>query len=102
MSDKILKAPFSPVTNPIAIPETGFLIGTPASIKDKVEPQTEAIELDPLHDNISETRRIVYGKTSLSGITGTKALSAKAPCPISLLEAPRRGFASPVEKGGKL
>ena len=30
------------------------------------------------------------------------ALCARFPCPISLLEVPLRGLASPVEKGGKL
>jgi hypothetical protein len=30
------------------------------------------------------------------------ARSASAPCPISRREVPRIGFASPVQKGGKL
>ncbi len=34
-------------TRPIAIPATGALIGTPASINDNVEPQTEAIDVEP-------------------------------------------------------
>lgn len=43
--------------NPIAIPETGFLIGTPASIKANVPAQTVAIEEEPLDSRISETTR---------------------------------------------
>ena len=42
---------------PIAIPATGALVGTPASIKAKEEPQTLAIELEPLDSVISETTR---------------------------------------------
>ena len=33
---------------PIAMPATGALIGTPASIKARVEPQVEAMEEEPL------------------------------------------------------
>ncbi len=87
---------------PIAIPETGRMIGTPASIKDKVEPHVEAMEEDPLEANTSETSKLVYGKTSLAGKTGTKAFSAKAPCPISRRPGPRIGRTSPTEYGGKL
>ncbi len=43
---------------PIAIPATGFLIGTPAAINDKVEPQVEAIELEPFDPITSDTTRI--------------------------------------------
>ena len=41
------------------MPATGALIGTPASISDRVEPQTEAIEEEPLDSKMSETTRIV-------------------------------------------
>ena len=37
------------------MPATGALIGTPASISDSVEPQTEPIEVEPLDDSTSET-----------------------------------------------
>ena len=51
---------FSSATkSPIAIPDTGFFIFTPASIKAKVEPQTEAIEVEPLEDKISVTTLMV-------------------------------------------
>ena len=70
---------------PIAIPATGLVMGTPAVIKDNVEPQVEAIDDEPFDDNTSLTTQIVYGKIDLSGITGFKAFSAKAPCPISRL-----------------
>ena len=46
------------------MPETGALIGTPASIIDIVEPQTEPIDDEPFDSSVSETRRIVYGKSS--------------------------------------
>ena len=41
------------------MPATGALMGTPASIIDRVEPQTEPIEVEPLDDSTSETVRIV-------------------------------------------
>ncbi len=43
----------------MAIPATGFLIGTPASIKAKVEAQVEAIEDEPLEPSVSLTTRTV-------------------------------------------
>ena len=42
---------------PIAMPATGALIGTPASISDSVDPQTEAIDVDPFDDSTSLTSR---------------------------------------------
>ena len=47
------------LTRPIAIPATGRLIGTPASISAKVLPQTLAWEVEPFEERTSETRRIV-------------------------------------------
>ena len=41
----------------MAIPETGFLICTPASIKANVPAQTVAIDEEPLDSKISETTR---------------------------------------------
>ena len=41
--------------NPIATPATGALRGTPASIIDRDDPQTVAIEEDPLDSVISDT-----------------------------------------------
>ena len=41
------------------MPATGCLIGTPASMRASVPPQTDAIELDPFDSRISETRRMV-------------------------------------------
>ena len=41
------------------MPATGALSGTPAAIIDSVEPQTEAIEVEPLEASTSETRRSV-------------------------------------------
>ena len=46
-------------TRPIAMPETGFLIGTPASINESVPAHTVAILLEPFDSNISDTTRTV-------------------------------------------
>ena len=45
------------------MPETGALIGTPASISASVEPQTEPIDDEPFDSSVSETIRIVYGNS---------------------------------------
>ena len=44
---------------PIAIPATGFLIGTPASMRAKDVPQTVAMDDEPFDSVISETTLIV-------------------------------------------
>lgn len=44
---------------PIAIPLTGFFIGTHHAMSARVEPHTEAIEVDPPAPNTSETILIV-------------------------------------------
>ena len=54
ISDKIENLSFS-LINPIAIPATGSAIGTAASINAKEDPQTVAIEEDPLDSVISDT-----------------------------------------------
>ena len=77
-------------------------MGTPASIKERVEEQTEAIDVDPFDDMTSETSLSVYGHSSSLGITGSNALSASAPCPISRRFGPLMNPGSPVENGGKL
>ena len=59
-------------TRPIAMPATGALIGTPASISDSVEPQTDAIDVEPFDASTSETTRSVYGHSSLLGTTGSE------------------------------
>src|ERR671914_2668192 len=87
---------------PIAMPATGRLIGTPASISDSEEPQTEAIDEEPLDSRMSETTRIVYGNSSCDGIIGTSARSASAPWPMSRRFGPRMKPASPTENGGEV
>ena len=82
MSVRVVYLP-SANTNPIAIPATGALIGTPASISDKLAEHTDAIEVEPFDDNTSLTKRIAYANSSWLGTTGNNARSAKAPCPIS-------------------
>ena len=84
------------------MPATGRFSGTPASISEIEEPQTEAIEDDPLDSRMSDTTRIVYGNSSCVGIIGTSARSASAPWPMSRRFGPRMKPASPTEKGGKL
>ena len=88
--------------SPDEIPATGFLIGTPASINASVLPQILACDVEPFDSRTSETHLIVYGNSSSDGITGSSALSAKAPCPISLRPGPFDGFASPTLYPGKL
>ena len=53
--------------SPMAIPATGVAIGTPASSKARMPPQTVAIEEDPFDSRMSETTRIVYGKDVFGG-----------------------------------
>ena len=86
----------------MAIPATGRLIGTPASISDSEEPHTEAIEDEPFDSRMSETTRIEYGKSSIDGTIGASARSASAPWPMSRRLTPPMRPASPTEKGGKL
>ena len=61
------------------MPATGALIGTPASIIERVEPHTDAMEVEPFEASTSETTRSVYGHSSLLGTTGRRARSASAP-----------------------
>ena len=67
-----------------------------------VEPQIEAIELEPLHVVISDTTRIIYGKSSALGSTGMRAFSASFPCHTSLRPTHRIIRTSPTLYGGKL
>ncbi len=101
MSVKVTNWPSTEI-NPIAMPATGSEIGTPASISDRLDAHTDAIDVDPLDDRTSETRRNAYGNSSLVGTTGNTAFSASAPWPISRRFGPRMNPASPVENGGKL
>src|SRR5919199_1047972 len=84
------------------MPATGALSGTPACIRERLEPQTEGIDDEPFDSKMSETTRIVYGKSSTLGTTGTSARSASAPWPMSRRFGPRMKPASPTENGGRL
>ena len=77
-------------------------MGTPASIKERVVPHTEPIEVEPFDESTSETARMVYGNSACVGMTAATARSASAPWPISRRPGPRKGLLSPVENGGKL
>ena len=46
-------------TRPIATPATAALTGTPASIRDRLAPQTVAMEDEPFDSRMSETIRTV-------------------------------------------
>ena len=85
------------VIRPQEIPATGALIGTPASMRARVDPQTEACDVEPLEEMTSDTHLMAYGNSSMEGSTGIRDLSARAPCPISLLPGDLEAFASPVE-----
>src|ERR671929_431888 len=87
---------------PIAMPATGFVIGTPASMSESEEPHTDAIDDEPLDSRMSDTTRIVYGNSSIDGIIGTSARSASAPWPMSRRLGPRMKPASPTENGGEV
>jgi hypothetical protein len=63
----------------MAIPPTGALIGTPASISARVDAQTEPMDEEPFDSSVSETIRIVYGKSSAPGMIGSSARWASAP-----------------------
>ena len=58
---------------PMAIPATGRSRSTPASINASEPPQTVAIEEDPFDSVISDTRRMVYGKSSFASSSGRSA-----------------------------
>src|SRR5512141_3012671 len=101
MSDSTTKSPPS-LTRPIAIPATGALSGTPASIIASEEPHTDAIDEEPFDSVISETTRTTYGNDSMLGLTACTPRLGRRPWPISRrFGAPKRP-ASPTENGGKL
>ncbi len=84
------------------MPATWDLIGTPASMSASDAPHTVAIEEDPLDSRMSDTTRIVYGKSASAGSTASTARSARAPWPMSLREGPPNRRTSPTENEGKL
>ncbi len=68
------------LTNPIAIPATCALIGTPAAI-NAIDPEhIVAVNFEPLDLRFLIQCWIVYGKSS-DGITCVRA-SLNAPCPL--------------------
>ena len=78
MSVRVAYLPSTEIS-PMAMPATGSMIGTPASISDSVDAHTDAIDVEPLELRTSETRRKAYGNSSASGTTGRTAFSASAP-----------------------
>ena len=96
MSDKIRQS-FPSKISPIAIPDTGLLIGTPAFIMEIHPPQTEAIDEEPFDSVIFDSNLIEYGNTSKEGRIPFKARSASLPCPTSRLAAGPMRPTSPTE-----
>src|SRR2546423_15211462 len=94
---------FAPsLMSPIATPATAERSGTPASKSASDPPHTDAIDDEPFDSRMSDTMRIVYGKSSNAGSTLCSARSARFPCPISRRLVPRIGLTSPVENGGEV
>jgi hypothetical protein len=86
----------------MAIPDTWPLVGTPASISERLEEQTDAIDVEPFDDMTSETRRSVYAKSSWFGMTGRTARAARAPWPISRRFGEPTRPVSPLAHGAML
>ena len=84
------------------MPATWAFIGTPASISARQPPHTEAIDDEPLDSVISDTTRIVYGKSSSLGSAAISARLASRPWPISRRFGLPKRPASPVANGGML
>src|SRR2546421_13055773 len=89
-------------TPPAAPPAPAPLGGPPASIIERLPPQTLAIELEPFDSVMSETMRSEYGNSASVGRTGSSARRASAPWPISRREVEPKRPTSPTEKGGKV
>src|SRR3954466_13855452 len=87
---------------PMAMPAHARLIGTPASISERLEPHTDAIDDEPFDSRMSDTTLIVYGNPSWDGTSAPGPRSASARWPISRRFGPRMKPASPTENGGKL
>ncbi len=64
MSVRTTNRPSGSLIRPIAAPPTAALIGTPASMRARLEPQVDAIEVEPLEVTHSLTRRMTYGNSS--------------------------------------
>ncbi len=86
----------------MATPATGALTGTPASIRARLVPHTDAMELEPFDSVISDTTRITYGNSSEFGRTAPMPRRASRPCPISRRLGPLMKPVSPTQYGGKL
>ena len=73
------------------MPATGEEIGTPASMRARVLPQTLAMELEPLDDHGLADHADGVRELVGAGRTGSSARSARAPWPISRRPGPRIG-----------
>ena len=94
MSVTWVMVPSAAVNRPTEMPARVAVIGTPASIMAKQPPQTDAMEDEPFDSVMSETTRMVYGKSSGSGRMAKSERSARAPWPTSRRPGPdSTGFA---------
>jgi len=75
--------PLSSSRSPIAIPATGEVSGTPAANIARQPAHTDAIDDEPQLSVISDSTRIVYGKSASSGSAARSARSARLPWPTS-------------------
>ena len=90
---------------PYSVGETGFMrgpkrrdIGHGALAQRALEPMIPSLEEFPYTIRIvSETRRIVYGNSSVDGMTASRARCASAPWPMSRRFGPRMKPVSPTE-----
>ena len=90
----------SAYTKPIAMPATGALIGTPASISDSVEPHTDAIDVEPFEamhvgDDAQRVRPLERGRDHgnerpLGERTVADLAALRRPHPAGLTRGERR------------
>ena len=79
------------------MPPTGALIGTPASMRARVEPQTDPIDDDPFDSSVSETLES-NGSSSMGSVCGSTLALQDAGVPI---KAPVGGIAMGLVKEGE-
>mmetsp|Transcript_40515 Transcript_40515/g.99511 ORF Transcript_40515/g.99511 Transcript_40515/m.99511 type:complete len:270 (+) Transcript_40515:2317-3126(+) len=88
--------------SPMAIPATTSFSGTPALSIARQPPQTDAMLELPLLSKMLLSTRMTYENWSDSGMTASRALSARKPWPISRRPGGPTRPTSPTENGGKL
>jgi len=88
---------------PMAMPATGALIGTPASHERERDPQTDASELDPFDESNDRGRDGAHRGIRSRRITGSMRRSASRPVPdLAALGPAHESRSLPWKNGGKL